>query len=465
MSLAFVAIEFISLMVPEIGDIGQALKARATDTNKVVQALALDIITRIATGMNKPFERHCRILVTPVANVLADQKTNIRAAAVATLTAIATACEGLEPMVHPILAAFESTNPLLRSTLLTWIGDWCKEHELSPSLDLAQWAAPVVGCLEDRSADVRKASQAVLPFVITHSSFDHVMNQTTSMKAATRQTIVPLIQALKPAASAPATAAFSAKMPASTAASSAAPSPVEAETSAAGAKRAGGAITRPKKLEVQTNDDQQTNRLGVKPKILGVKKPGSAASSVPPTPISSAAPFQGTSLDVKKSRLAKDAGRWIIESGPTRRDLAEVLQHQMEPCASKALVGLLFSHDHNAVNDHLAGLSAIYDCYSQTVAGAEEYGVPIDDMKAILVANSDLPLKYVSTKVHEPQPNLVNRCLDVLDSVLALLDSASYQVSDTEASCFLPTIIYKVGFPAGLGRHHWLIISRTARGC
>jgi hypothetical protein len=64
------------------GEIGQVLKARVTDTNKAVQVLALDIISKIAIGMGKPFERQSRFFVLPVATVLADQKAPIRTAAI-----------------------------------------------------------------------------------------------------------------------------------------------------------------------------------------------------------------------------------------------------------------------------------------------------------------------------------------------------------------------------------------------
>ena len=57
----------------------------------------------------------------------------------------------------------------------------------------------------------------------------------------------------------------------------------------------------------------------------------------PPTPASSA-PLIGANPDAKKARVAKDAQKWINESGPTRKDLAELLQHQMEPHASRELL-------------------------------------------------------------------------------------------------------------------------------
>ena len=113
------------------------LKARVNDSNKPVQSLALDIVARIATGMGKPFEKHCRLFVQPVCTVLSDQKAPTRTAALATLSAIANACESIDPLVPGIASALEPPTPLQKGTLLHWLVDWFKEHEPSPSTDLS----------------------------------------------------------------------------------------------------------------------------------------------------------------------------------------------------------------------------------------------------------------------------------------------------------------------------------------
>jgi cytoskeleton-associated protein 5 len=149
-------------------------------------------------------------------------------------------------------------------------------------------------------------------------------------------------------------------------------------------------------------------------------------------------------VDTKKARLGKDAQKWVNEGGPTKKDLAELLQHQMEPHASKDLVTHLFSHDHNAVNDHLSGLTTMADFYSCVQAHDEKFGVPLEDMQVVALANFDLPLKYASIKAHEPQSNLIAKSLDVVDAVLGFLRSVNYQLSDPEALCIIPTMVYKV---------------------
>ena len=73
--------------------------------------------------MGKPFEKQTRFFVLPVCTVLSDQKAPIRAGGIQTLTAIATACEGLDALIHGLTAALEVNQPLQRAQLLGWIVD------------------------------------------------------------------------------------------------------------------------------------------------------------------------------------------------------------------------------------------------------------------------------------------------------------------------------------------------------
>jgi hypothetical protein len=108
----------------------------------------------------------------------------------------------------------------------------------------------------------------------------------------------------------------------------------------------------------------------------------------------------------------------------------------MESHASKQLVAQLFSHDHNAVNDYIAGLTTMCDFYSNVEEG-DEIAVPV------CLANLDLPLKYASIKVHESQSNLVGKCVDLIEALISFMTTVNYQLSEGEAICFIPTFIYK----------------------
>ena len=445
-----------------LGDIGQVLKARVTDTNKAVQTLALDIVSRIATGMGKAFEKHSRLFALPISTVLSDQKATIRSAALQTLTAIAVACDGVESMVSGFTTALETTNPLQKATLFQWIVDWFKDHDVPSSLDLHPWAALVVSSLDDRSSDVRKAAQALLPTVIQCAGFDFVMQQTNSLKPASRPGAARLIQAAKPAAPVNAPAPKPTTVGKASIVSDAPPPPPSPSES-------------PPATIVPDNNPPNKG-LGVRRKLpQGISRPESRADNsdggTKPIPVNklttptiatkaqipssvpqnSHLPFSTVNPEVKRSRLMKDANRWVNEGGPTRKDLAELLQSQMEPCTSKDLVARLFSHDHNAVNDHINGLGVMADFYSEA-SDADE------NIEKLCTANLDLPLKYISIKAHEPQPNLISKCLDVVEAVLAFLRHTNYQLTDNEAMCFVPTMIYKVSPLFSSSEYHSLTI-------
>ncbi|KAG1905687.1 armadillo-type protein [Suillus fuscotomentosus] len=451
---------------PTIGEIAQILKARVLDTNKAVQSLALDIVARIATGMGKPFEKQNKLFVVPVATVLSDQKAPIRAAAIQTLTAMATASEGLDYMVHFLGTALEAVNPTQRASLLGWIADYLKDHPPTSSLDLSSWAATVVSCLDDRSADVRKGAQALLPHLITFVGFDKVMQHTNSLKPASRKTAVPIIQAARDNAAPPpittlvattpsnaSTSKAASSVPASLSSSSPPPSPVPSTVASklTGVRRKlpQGTNSRPDS-QADSLDEPATSRLPGKLGVGGLKRAGASiiatkGSVVPPPAMVSALPFSSMNMEAKRTRLAKDAQRWINEGGTTRKDLADLLQHQMEPHASKDLIAQLFSHDHNAVNDHVSGLTTMHNFFSAAESGDDKFGVPPDDLRAVALACSDLALKYVSIKAHEPQSNLSAKGLEVAEAVLAFLRSVDAQIDDSEALCFLPTLINKLG--------------------
>jgi cytoskeleton-associated protein 5 len=350
-------------------------------------------------------------------------------------------------MVPGLTTALETTNPLQKATLFQWIVDWFRDHDAPSSLDLNPWAALIVSSLDDRSSDVRKAVQALLPIVIQCAGFEFVMQQTNSLKPASRSGAVRLVQAAKPAAPVNAPHSITAGK-ASTSMPSDTPSPLppppppsDSPTPAPETKLANKGLGVRRKLpqgisrpDSRADSDGATKPIPTSDKTMTTATKAQITNSLPPV---SSLPFSVVNPDVKKARLIKDANRWVNEGGPTKKDLAELLQSQMEPCASKDLVTRLFSHDHNAVNDHINGLGVMADFYSEA-SGANE------NIEKLCIANLDLPLKYISIKAHEPQPNLISKCLDVVEAVLGFLRHNNYQLTDNEAMCFVPTMIYKV---------------------
>lgn len=402
--------------------------------------------------MGRPFEKQNRFFVHPLTTVLSDQKVHVRTAALQALTAIATACESFESLIPGIHSGLETTNPIQKGTLLNWINEWFKEHPPPASLDLSTLAAPVVACLDDRNGDVRKGAVTILPTLIACCGFDYVMQQANSLKPASRGSAVPLIQAARQSA-APAQAAAPPPKPTKAAPKAApveTPSPPPESPPPTAAPKTGSKLlgmrrklpqagSRPESRS-ESIPEPTTSRISKAP--AGLKRPGGTSAPAKPAAVEDSAssrnlPLTGSNIDSRKTRCGKDSTKWINESGPTRKDLAEALQAQMEPLASKELVARLFSHDHNAVNDHVTGITMLCDFYNSAQSGDEK-------LERICLAMFDLPLKYASIKAHEPQSNVISKCIELVETVLAFLRATNQQLTDNEALCFIPTFIYKV---------------------
>ncbi|CAG8638343.1 14946_t:CDS:10, partial [Gigaspora margarita] len=184
---------------PNLGEFPPILKSRLADSNKNLQMMALDICGKLATAMGKPFDRYVKILVGPVTAVLTDQKATVRGSAISCLDCLATAT-GLEPMVSSFASSLGSENPLLRKDLLSWLSDRLKDADEKKILpDLQPLVPAILSCLQDRNGEVRKAAQSCLGPVVKSAGYDFVVTKCGDLKGAVKQSIMPMIEAVRPA--------------------------------------------------------------------------------------------------------------------------------------------------------------------------------------------------------------------------------------------------------------------------
>nr|XP_019011711.1 microtubule Associated protein [Kwoniella pini CBS 10737]OCF50492.1 microtubule Associated protein [Kwoniella pini CBS 10737] len=461
---------------PNMGEIGGVLKKAMADTNLSVKMLALGIISKIATGMGQPFDKYHRLLVAPVASVCADQKAPTRAAATATLTAMADATGGLDGMFTGLGTSLESTNPILRATVLGWLAARVKEDPPSSSADLSPLAGPILTCLEDRNGDVRKGAGAILPFVVASAGYDYVMDQTSKLKPASRATIVPLINNARSSAPGPSSSATASSAVPSRGATTPATSRVAKSSaalrSAPGSPAPASVPSLPKPSAVPSRsmamkalssvpssrpvsslsqgDDHRPT--GLPKSRMALSRPPSSASisashaSSIPTPSSSRnLPFLGNDLSARSSRLKRDATRWIIDTSPkSTNDLSEYLQHQMEPQLSPELFSSLYSKDHRAEEDYMAGLSTMSEFYDSAISSST-YDLAEEELQSTQLANVDLALKYAALKLLGNNTQLANRCLELLSNIVDLMPRYNERFSDAEAKLFVPALVFKLG--------------------
>lgn len=451
---------------PNMGEVGTVLKKAMADTNISVKMLALGLISKIAIGMGQPFEKYCRLLVAPVASVCADQKAGTRTAGVNTLTAISEAVGGLGPMYNGLAASLETTNPALRASVLAWMAEKLQADPPTASSDLGPLAAPLISCLEDRNGDVRKGAGAVLPFVVANAGYDHVMDQTSNLKPASRSTIIPLIEKARAAAPSaaepePRPAARAAPGPALAAARTtkapvkAAPTPSRPTAGLAKPSLAApGRSIAMKSLGSAPGtrpgsglSDGMGGGFGLKSRLAA---PRSASASTAASqyaaeddPAGRTIPFVTSASDARIHRLKRDVARWNLDAA-ARNDMLEYLQPQMEPHASSDIFTLLFSKDHRAEEDFMAALAVIAEFYDEETA--QTFGLSEDELRSIQMANVDLALKYAALRLLANNTQLGARCLEVISNVLGMLERSGERLSDAEVKLFVPALIIKVSF-------------------
>ncbi|BGP23073.1 microtubule associated protein [Rhodotorula toruloides] len=458
-------------------ELGTALKMRITDANKIIQLLALDIVSRLATGMGKPFgEKLARTFAGPVAQVLADQKANIRAAGVTTLTAMADA-SGLEPLVGQFDKPLEANNPVQRKEVLGWLDQRLQDRgAIAGHLDLGALASGILACLEDRQADVRKSATNVLPVVIAKSGYGVVMDAVSKLKPASRSTVLPIVESARSAAAsldsapAPPPAAALARPTAPAARQAAPPArlsdpPIAPAVPSAPQPRLPAGLSRPTAKSLRTAAAPPAEerapvagptRLGQprpRPSVGGLRAAASASSSRPASTVSTSSaasvkepPFRSSDPNPKLLRHKKETGsmRWVIEGTP-RPDQVDWLAGQMAPQVSATLHAQLFSTDHSAERDYIAALGTIDECARDPAAAGEAVDLDEEEMRARLIANFDLVVKYITLRIGLTSTTITVKCLDVIEHSIPVLSAAGYKASDYEVYPLLVSLINKVG--------------------
>lgn len=463
---ALLEVKSNSRLKPNMGEIATVLKKAMADTNLSVKMLALGIISKIAAGMGSPFEKFTRILVAAVASVCADQKATTRNTALSTLTAIAEACGSLDHMYTGLAASLESTNPALRSSVLGWVAERLAIDPPTASADLGPLAAPVISCLEDRNGDVRKSAQAVLPFVVQNAGFDHVMDQTSSLKPASKATILPLIQNARGAATAAEPVAAAAPTPRASAPPSRAPSvkaPARVPGTPASRATATGALPKPggvgRSIAMKAlgsapstrptsslSEDRPTGIAKSRIAGPGASSRTTSSSTTASLPVASSSgrtlPFVHASPEARTQRLKRDAARWSLDTA-ARADALEYLHQQMEGHASPEVLSQLFSKDHRSEEDFMAALTVVADFYDVDASGS--FGLAEDETQAIQLANVDLALKYAAVRLLMNNTQLANRCLEVITNVLDTLARSGERLNEVEVKLFVPALVIKLG--------------------
>ncbi|TPX69294.1 hypothetical protein SpCBS45565_g02541 [Spizellomyces sp. 'palustris'] len=406
-----------------------ALKARLSDSNKNLAMNAVELTGNLALAVGKPFERHVKLVISPMTSLLADQKAHVRGAALAALDNVFLAV-GLDSLIPSFGVSLMTEQPQMRKDLLKWLGDKLEATEKVP--DLSPLIHSILICLQDRNADVRKGAQGVLAFVATDVGVDALHAKAGDLfKGSALASVTPYLEALRPVGGRPSSASSSIK--------SATPGKVRKplSTVAAGTSDAAGT-----KSKLPGASKLRMTRSGT-----GTLSRKEAAES----PKEHVAPLLTSDARAKEQRAAADRGmtKWTFDS--PRRELIDFLAEQCEGNFSSEVHTRLFSTDHYKEKEYLAALTAIDGPISEGLQSLEREATAIamdaSELKARYIANADLILKYITLRFFDTNTSMFLKCLELLDHLFALLDEDGYHLSEYEASSFLPFFINKTGDP------------------
>lgn len=383
--------------------------------------MALDIAGQLAGAAGKPFEKYLKPLTGPVTTSLSDNKANVRAAGIATLEEFRKAC-GIDGMIGAFATSLSGDSPSLRKELLAWLSTTLKEEQSTP--DLSPMISPILSCLQDRNADVRKSAQACLPMIIASAGYEAVVHKSADLKSAQRQAIMPMIEAHRGAAAAAAPAA---------AAPTLAAQPKRATASAASEERSIGKsrLAPRKKPGLQA------------PRASGIASPGSASAAAAAAASTEQAQPPVLSEDTRAKQIrAKKEIRWQFDT--PRPDLVDGLRSLSEPHFSAEVRSLLFSTSQYAERDRLSGLALLDECLVSPEICSNKYDIDFSDMKLRYIANADIILKYLTIRFFDTNTSMLIKCLDVTEHLVAIMDEEGYHLTEYEAISFLPFLINKV---------------------
>ncbi|CAO3632931.1 unnamed protein product [Cunninghamella echinulata] len=425
---------------PNLGEFPSALKQRLNDSNKNLQIQTVEITGLLVVSMGKPFEKYVKILSGPLTSVVSDNKANVRSAGIATLEIIRQTC-GLEGLIGAFGTSLAADAPALRKELLTWLSTALNEQDPTGTVvDFSPLISPVLACLQDRNADVRKAAQNVLPIVIANTGYDSVINKVSELKGAQRQTVLPLIEAAR--GSAPATITPSA--PATIAAPTTAAPKIKKISDAPESKR-------PDSMATNGSDDKPTrikSALGKKKLLTPRAKAGSFGVSSNSNQASTSELTQPPLLtgDVRAKQVrAKKEIRWQFDS--PRSDVIDMLRGACDTHFNSEIISLMFSTSQYAERDRLNALSQLDECLVNHDISMDKYDLDFNDLKQRYVANTDLIFKYLTIRFFDTNTSMLLKCLDLTQHLVGILDEEGYHLTEYEAISFLPFLINKVGDP------------------
>ncbi|CAL1547332.1 unnamed protein product [Lymnaea stagnalis] len=409
-------------VTPNLGSLPEALKARLGESNKNLQMTTIGICSTLATSLGSHCKGPFKVIGPGLLMCLADSKPALREKVIACLNVWVEHATML-PLVESeaFLDALKTENPFLRAELLGWLAEKLPSHKQLP-VEIRAIIPNILTCLEDRNADVRKRAGDVLVPMMIHTGYDPFLKALGKCKPATKDQIQPLLEKAK--------LEIPAK-PAKTAPKKAAPA---AAPQKATIKPAPSTSSISAKSDDADMDDEPADRpvkVESKAKVVkGKGKPAVVASSKKKEE-EDCGPLMNMTVS-KDQRVKEEKAMKVLKWNfiELRGEFVEQLRGQMEKNFNRAIMVDLFHAD---FKNHIKAIEQLIKC--------------IETQERETLNNLDLLLKWLTIRFFDTNPSMLNKALDYIQQLFAMLASQDYHLSDLEAGSFIPYLILKSGDP------------------
>lgn len=408
---------------PGLGDLPVALRACLQDSNKAIVKQTLVVLQQLARVMGPGIKHHVKTLGVPLVAVFRESKSSVRAMALKTVEAWAEQTGIKEWLDEKDLSVeLKKENGPQRQGILGWLAEKLPSPS-SSSTDLVRCLPHLYSSLEDCHEATRTAAHQALPFFLLHLGFEKMSEAAGKLKPASRDQVLLVLEeeakAGWPAKPATPLGDLLPKLPKSKLGSKLTP-PQQCHLAPSPAENVASTELAPeaRKTTSEGTISRVKRTAGVKTKH-GVKEDGDLVG-----PVFRVVP------KAKEQRMKDEKAlkvlRWNFSTPSSK--YVEQLKAQMCGCLSNGLQEELF---HSNFQHHIRALAIMTK--------------HLEEEKEGVMSSLDLILKWLTLRLFDTNTWVLMKSLEYLKRLFDLLIREDYQLTESEASSFLPYLLLKMG--------------------
>ncbi|GAM20323.1 hypothetical protein SAMD00019534_034980 [Acytostelium subglobosum LB1] len=380
---------------PRLGSLVNCLaKGSLTDKNQKVICTSLTLVGLLSNSIGLAFDKSAKTLLPSILALLADMKKPIRDAALTLMTQLVEV-QGLDIFIIPISALLLQESATSRKEALAWLVNYLSM--LRSTAELTNLIKPIIVCLQDKSAEVRVATEQLLSAICPNVPLDLFKKE---LARDIKPSSLPAIQAI-----------------------------IE--------KHYNSINRRPQTTTTTTTTtttSAKTTTASKPPQFVPIAHTVAAAPSTKATTPAASASHTHTGDIVignpngklMRQKAAGTNGFYFHDT----EDVMETLQEQVFSSFSEMFANMMFSANPTHQQQVVESLSAL---------------MADDDTVDFGISVLDTVFKWCSFKLFDLGVASLKRTTGLIEAIAQRLKQLDYTLNDYETGCILPVVSEKLG--------------------